>query len=175
MSEQLELDFREWRPIKDYEGLYKISSDGLVYSYPRPRTSGGYTYGKISKNKHCQVVLSKNGKIKSMLVHRLVWEAFVGDIPKGYDIHHKNHNPIDNRLENLEIIETSKHIKLHNRDRIEKTMKPVVQYTLDGEFVAEYESTSEAGRQTGIPQTNISSCCIGKLKTAGGSIWKYAS
>ena len=53
--------------------------------------------------------------------------------------------------------------------------KVVLQYTIDGQFIAEYKSESEASRQTGISQSQIDGCCKGKYgyKTAGGSIWKY--
>lgn len=47
----------------------------------------------------------------------------------------------------------------------------VIQYTLDGQFVAEYASTQEASRQTGIQ--HISDVCLGKRNKAGGFIWKY--
>lgn len=45
--------------------------------------------------------------------HRWVWEQIHGKIPKGYHIHHKNENKSDNRIENLELIERSRHIKHH--------------------------------------------------------------
>lgn len=50
--------------------------------------------------------------------------------------------------------------------------KAVLQFTKDGQFIAEYPSISEASRQTGIPASNISYCCSGKNRTTGGSIWK---
>ena len=46
---------------------------------------------------------------------------------------------------------------------------PVCQYTKNGEFVAEYHSTREASRQTGI---DISKAINGERKTAGGYVWK---
>ena len=39
--------------------------------------------------------------------------------------------------------------------------------------VAEYYSTSEASRVTGINQGNIATCCRGKVKKAGGYQWRY--
>lgn len=53
--------------------------------------------------------------------------------------------------------------------------KKVFQYTLDGEFVAEYRSESEASRQTGINQTHINGCCNHKygFKTAKNFIFVY--
>lgn len=50
----------------------------------------------------------------------------------------------------------------------------ILQYSKDGEFIAEYPSTMEAERQTGCNQQNICKCCKGKRKTTGGYIWKYA-
>ena len=50
---------------------------------------------------------------------------------------------------------------------------PVLQYSKSGEFIAEYPSTKEAERRTRCSHGNISSCCKGKRKSAGGFIWKY--
>ena len=52
--------------------------------------------------------------------------------------------------------------------------KAVSQYTKDGEFIATYPSTSEAARQTGVWQGNISLCCHGRYKTTGGFVWRFA-
>lgn len=51
-----------------------------------------------------------SGKRESM--HRVVWEFYNESIPKGYDIHHINHDKTDNRIENLEIYSKSEHAKL---------------------------------------------------------------
>lgn len=45
----------------------------------------------------------------------------------------------------------------------------------DGQIKAEYSSASEASRITGLSQGNISSCCRGERKSAGGYVWKYTS
>ena len=54
-----------------------------------------------------------------------------------------------------------------------KSAKPVKQYDLQGNFIKEWESASEAARQLNIKQSNISACCLGKTKTAYGHIWTY--
>ena len=51
--------------------------------------------------------------------------------------------------------------------------KSVIQYSKDGEFIAEFSSTREASRQIGCHNQSISACCKGKLKSTGGYIWKY--
>ena len=48
------------------------------------------------------------------LMHRYVWEYFNGNIPKGYDLHHINHDKTDNRIENLEIYSKSEHARKFN-------------------------------------------------------------
>ena len=62
------------------------------------------------------------------------------------------------------------------KNKISKSMgvNGILQYSKDGEFIAEYPSTKEAERQTGCYQTHICKCCKGKLKSTGGFIWQYA-
>lgn len=51
---------------------------------------------------------------------------------------------------------------------------PVLQYTTEGEFLIEHESASKAAESLGKSiRHNITSCCGGNRKTAGGFIWKY--
>ena len=49
----------------------------------------------------------------------------------------------------------------------------ILQFSKEGEFIAEYPSLVEAERQTGCNRGNICLCCKGKYKTCGGFIWKY--
>ena len=68
------------------------------------------------------------------LVHVLVWEAFNGPVPDGYEINHINCVRDDNSLDNLSIMSHYDNVKWDNAD--EKRGKPVLQYTIEGEFVA---------------------------------------
>ena len=54
-----------------------------------------------------------------------------------------------------------------------KGVKAVLQFSKEGEFIAEYPSIKEASRQTGCYQSHICACCKGERKSAGGFIWKY--
>ena len=54
-----------------------------------------------------------------------------------------------------------------------KRNKIIVQYDSDGNIIKEYESQNQASRETNISQSDISSCCNGKQKTAGGFTWKF--
>ena len=71
---------------------------------------------------------------------------------------------------------TGQHRTIEQRKTFGKTgCKPVVQYTKEGEFVAEYFGVNEAQRATGIKGSHIGQCCDGALnrKTSGGFIWKW--
>lgn len=88
-----------WKDIKNYEGLYKISNMGNVYSCI---TNKLLKPSKNTHTKHLGVILRKNGKSKRFQIHRLVAEAF---IPNPYNLPQVNHiNEIqdDNRWFNLE-------------------------------------------------------------------------
>lgn len=51
--------------------------------------------------------------------------------------------------------------------------KSVLQFTKNGELVAEYFGAREAARRTNIVPSSIIECCNGKRKSAGGFVWKY--
>lgn len=54
-----------------------------------------------------------------------------------------------------------------------KNKKKVGQYTIDGIFIKEYESTTEAQKQLKFTHLHVSDVCKGKRKSSGGFIWKY--
>ena len=87
--------------------------------------------------------------------------------------------PNDKYLANLEVIKQNKpkisdlckEVSSANCKRL--FSKPIIQYDKLMNIISEYESLSEAARQTKINAQNISSVCLGKNKSAGGYIWKY--
>ena len=67
-----------------------------------------------------------------------------------------------------------KHCDDEIKDKIRlRHNKAVVQYTKEGEFVAEYESALVAKNITGINNSHIGACCRGKRKSAGGFKWTF--
>lgn len=100
-----------WKDIKNYEGLYQVSNLGRVKSLQgwngrkyvrRERILNPYTQ-HIGKTYYRSVVkLINNGISKDMKVHRLVAIAFLPN-PDNYKIiNHKDGNPLNNRVDNLE-------------------------------------------------------------------------
>jgi hypothetical protein len=63
--------------------------------------------------------------------------------------------------------------KIRKKYEIGKKVE-VNQYKPNGEFVARYDSISNAQRHTNICASSIGQCCLGKLKSTGGYVWKYA-
>jgi hypothetical protein len=50
-------------------------------------------------------------------LHIYIWEKHNGKVPKGYCVHHKDHNKLNNDISNLEIIERSEHQSYHGKLR----------------------------------------------------------
>jgi hypothetical protein len=94
-----------WKDIINYEGLYQISNLGLVKSLKRK--SGGRNYNEsflkhLLSNGYYKVSLSKNGKVKTFPIHRLIAIHFI-DNPKNLKcVNHIDHNRLNNSLNNLE-------------------------------------------------------------------------
>ena len=53
--------------------------------------------------------------------------------------------------------------------------KIVFQFSKTGEFIQEWNSAITASKELNINRTAISNCCVGKLKTSGGYIWRYSN
>jgi hypothetical protein len=137
-------------------------------------------WGRVKCNgEFYKCLKDKNGyyRLCGKLLHRIIAEKFLSDYYENCEIDHINTIPSDNRVENLCICHN--HSQNNNNPLtiqhfIESShKKPVLQYTKDCKFVAEYTSAKNAERQTNIYQGNISQCCNQKRKSAGGYIWKY--
>lgn len=92
-------NIEQWKPIVGYEGLYEISNKGRVLSlrYKRIMKTWKHYRGGL------RLSLTKDGESKMRQIHRLVYEAFIGEIPEGYVVRHLNDDSDDNRVENLAV------------------------------------------------------------------------
>lgn len=105
--------------IKGYKCSYSIDKDGNVFSHSltlkeRRRVKLSPETTKVG---YQRVLLYLNGKSKHKLIHRLVVEAFIGEIPKNKVVDHINGNKLDNRLENLQIITQRENIIRSKSDK----------------------------------------------------------
>lgn len=169
-----------WRDIKDFEGLYQVSNWGRVKSLNYNHTGKEWILKPRKSGKgYLSVTLSKDGKCKNFLVHRLVAEVFIPNPLNLPQINHKDENPSNNNVSNLEFCDQKYNINYGNRNKKVsnkmtngKLSKPVLQFSKTGDFIREWKSTAECGRN-GFKQVAVCRCCNGKLKTHKGFMWKY--
>lgn len=180
-----------WKDIEGYEGLYQVSNKGRVKRLASYISNGKGEYFKeehvlsLGKNKqgYCQVGLSKNNKIKSFRVHRLVAKAFIHNPQNKKEVNHINELKDDNRVENLEWCTSSENSRHGTRnERITKTKRKngafyersVIQVDAKtGEYIRKWKSISDA-EKAGFDSGHISACCKKKLRTHKGYKWFYA-
>ena len=100
-----------WRDVPEYEGIYQVSNLGRVKSLARKGSDGRQLKEMMMKTRvtnsgYLILTLRKSGVYKTHLVHALVAMAFLNHKPNGHKIvvDHINNDPLDNRLENLQII-----------------------------------------------------------------------
>ena len=166
-----------WKPVIGFEGLYEVSNFGRVKSLKRGKELILTPY--TNRCGYLLVQLYKNGKYRKQ-VHRLVAEAFLDNPNNLPCVNHKDENPQNNHVENLEYCDHAYNDNYGTRNkRIAKTntngkkSKAVLQYSLDGTFIKEFPSTNEVERQLGFAHGGIASCCRGECKKVYGFIWRY--
>jgi len=157
----------QWAMIPDFP-RYHVSNFGRVMGLNgnilklTPDTKG-YLRVKLSK--------CNGSKPVTKLVHRLVGEAFLDNPNNLPCLNHKDEDPSNNCVWNLEWCD----YKYNSQYSLYKVEREVQQLDLsNGEVVDTFKSLKEATRQTGIIEGSISHVCRGKRKQAGGYGWRYA-
>lgn len=110
---------QKWAPVRGFEGEYKVSNTGKVYSLKSKKELyfsrsgyGGYYTVQLSSKK-------KGIKNKHYMVHRLVYEAFVRPLLPNEEINHVDRDRNNNNLSNLVAMDKTEHRRLHHAGRIE--------------------------------------------------------
>lgn len=177
-----------WKDIIGFENEYQISNLGNVKSL------------KFGKEKILKQQLSNSGYLmvhlrnktinKVFQVHRLVALHFIEN-PNNYRcVNHKDENRLNNAITNLEWCTDQYNTTYGSaiRKRVEHTdfskiglttrkklAKPVIQLTLKGEFLKEWECLNDVHKELGYDRKNIGLCCKGIAKQAHGYKWMYKS
>jgi hypothetical protein len=175
----------QWKPIKNYEGLYEVSNLGRIKSLERTYIGkGGKTYPiheKIlkpanHKEGYCFVYLCKDTKKQFCYIHRLVAETFIQNIENKPCVNHIDCDPSNNCVDNLEWCTQQENIQYSSKLGRQKGSNhtPIIATNLQTGEELYFESQNEAERQLNILHSNINSVLKGRYKQTGGYIFKYA-
>lgn len=178
-------DGNNWKWIENYEGLYAISDNGQVRSFWKDNLRGYPVKTNNVKGWYLSFrATGKDRKVKTIRVHVAVAQAFIGEIKSGFEVHHKDGNKQNNRVDNLEILSVLEHKRLtikenphildgmiaYNKGRFMDDGRKrharhsssskfgrgkICQYSLDGKFINSYFNAAEAHNKTGVCSRNI--------------------
>lgn len=157
-----------WKEIEGYDGKYQASNLGRIRKIEILKQHDhnlGYKYVNITKDK----------QTKHIYVHRLIAQTFIPNLNNLEMVNHKDEDKTNNIPENLEWVtckENNNYGTAPTR-RAKTRSKPVLQYSLDGKFIKEWESAREVERVLGFSNVCINQCCNKKIKKSKGYMWKF--
>lgn len=175
----------EIKNLNNVKNIYFITTCGKIISLSNnivkilkpKRVKQGYLRIKL---------MNKDNTIKDMAIHRLVALAYIKNDNINYNqVNHKDEIKHHNYVQNLEWCDSkynnnyglrtfkakcSLAKKLTNNIKL---CKPVIQFTVEGEYIKEWISASQASKELNLKSQNISACCLNKQKSCGGYIWKF--
>lgn len=168
-----------WRDIEGYNGKYIVSNLGNVRSVAY-RTQHKLLTKVTNYKGYLRVRLPDGLKY----IHRLVAQAFIENPDNLPQINHKNENKTDNRVSNLEWCSSLYNIRYGTgieRRSYKRTLLrngtssvPIIQFDLQGNYIAKYPSAREAARQLSLKSSsNITKCCKNQRESAYNFKWKY--
>ena len=161
-----------WKNIEGYEGLYQVSNLGNVKSLNYKKMCKERILKPLLDSKgYYDIKLFKNKEYKIYKIHRLVCQAFIPNPNNLPQVNHKNEIKTDNRVENLEWCTAEYNCNYGTRN--DRIRKPILQFTLEDDFVKRWNSTREIQRELGLCHSHISKCCKGKYKSMYGYKWFY--
>ena len=153
-----------WKLIKGFED-YKISDLGRVYSIKSEKMLSLETMN-IG---YIRVQLSRKGKAKKILVHRLVGAHFLKTKAQSKEINHKDEDKSNNAFENLEWCTHKENMnkgtvqkRKNGSTNYQKHSKIVYQFNLNGVLVNKWNTVNDP-KYFGYSPGNISNCCNNKF------------
>jgi hypothetical protein len=165
-----------WKDIKGFEGLYRVSNTGKVFSIRRDKN----LKGKVDRYGYLAVVLW-NGKNNYRTIHRLVAEAFVPKDDGCNVVNHLDCDKLNNNASNLEwttVQGNTKHaydnsvayqerIKVVNKLGIEASKIKIDAY-YNGEFIGTFNGKKETAEQLGISEKTVYNRLHGRFSSRSG-------
>lgn len=165
-----------WKEIPGYIGLYQVSSLGRIKSIPRvvqfgnrKRTTPEKILKPCSNGKGYFYVELGAGTENRRYIHRLVAEVFIPNPDNLPEVNHKDENPANNSVSNLEWCNRSYNLNYGSHN--DKHCKPVDQLDNCGNIIKTWRSIKDA--EDYFQVTHIWDCCTGKRNKCAGYKWKY--
>lgn len=158
--------------FKDLDAFYAVSNKGNVLSKRYNKILKPHYDSKKLGYKY--ITLNYKGIKKSYQIHRLVASLFIPNPNNLPCVNHKDENPSNNNVENLEWCTHSYNLKygLRYKKEIETKIKnktcnapkEVIQFDLVGNVINVFKSANEASIILNIPNTHIIDCCNKTVK-----------
>jgi len=168
-----------WKDVVGYEGLYIVSNFGNVLGIKSNVT----LKPSLNHKGYEQVVLSKQGKQKTVRVHRLVAQAFIPNLENKPQVNHIDCNKQNNCVTNLEWVTNSEN-QLHAwSNGLQKDVtgynnpkaRKINQYDTNGNYIKTWSCIKDICNELYINRSSIHRCLNGSYKTSHGYIWEYAN
>lgn len=159
--------------IKGYEGVYKVSDNGDVYSLNKRGFSGLYKLKKeVDICGYHRVSLCKNGKHTHKRVNRLVAEAFIPNPENKPIVNHIDYNKENNSVTNLEWVTQRENVTHSAKVGRYSNNRAKEIFSLDNEMrVKRHRSLTDASKETGVDIGNIVRACNSKSRKCGNYLW----
>lgn len=151
------------KDIKNYEGLYAITSCGKVWSYKRKRFLKPFS----NKKGYLLVALCKDGEKKSYKVHRLVAEAYLPNEENKPQVNHIDECKTNNCINNLCWMTAKENNNYGTRN--ERISKKIICVETNEIF----NSITEAAKAINLTCQALSNHLRGRTKTCAGLHWAY--
>ena len=165
----------EWKDCLGYENLYQVNKKGDIRSCHNGKwhiLSAG-----ISKRGYRHFLFHKDGKRKNVRGCRLVAEAYIPNPDNLPFINHKDENPANDCVENLEWCTceyNNNYGTARQRSSINHSKnRPVCMFNVDGTFIREFYNINDAAKFVDGAHTCILRCCNNKVFCYKGYIWRY--
>lgn len=140
--------------------------------------NNNFTYGTKRKNGYYDIKVfnEKDNKYKAFRVHHLICLAFKENPENKPFVNHKDENPSNNNIENLEWMTNKENVNyslnLHNRIKANSRSRVVLQIK-DDVIINEFPSIHQASKQTGIKPQYIAYRCLGKTPQDNNYVWEF--
>lgn len=150
-----------WKVIEGFDKPYRVSDTGRIQHQLKP--GGEWREIRPTMNGlHRAVAHLYRGDGTKVIVPvaRLVADMWLGGVPEGCCVIHRNGSKLDNDVANLKIVPRSEACRMSGTSR----RRAVEKVDKRGNVVAVYRSVTEAAKKNYISQSAVSARCLGKTK-----------